>query len=135
MTFDIDSAAQRRLFEFMDDAGRLYAQGLWGEGDRKSMEPIAARACPDLKRVDAEHQRLHHFVTCSDWDDRSIRAFSARYGVSAISERGAVEAWIFDDTGMLKQGKHSGPRRLILRTRRTVSSEDSLAWPRVPPRH
>ncbi len=44
MTFDIDSAAQRRLFEFMDDAGRLlgneqrrasfalYAQGLWGEG-------------------------------------------------------------------------------------------------------
>jgi len=42
-------------------------------------------------------------------DDRAIRAFSARYGVSAISERGAVEAWIFDDTGMLKQGKHSSP--------------------------
>src|SRR4051794_24315799 len=81
--------------------------GLLGDGERKSMEPIAARACPDPERLDAQHQRLHHFICCARWDDRSVRDFAARYGVDALTEREPVEAWILDDTGMLKQGKHS----------------------------
>ncbi|NVJ06370.1 transposase [Myxococcus sp. AM001] len=43
----------------------LYAMGLLGEGKRKSVEPIAARACPDPERVDAMHQRLLHFAVDS----------------------------------------------------------------------
>jgi SRSO17 transposase len=119
MTFEMDRDAERRLDEFVGSIGTLlgsderrasfalYALGLWGDGERKSMEPIAARACPDLKRVDAAHQRLHHFISCSKWEDRPVRAFSARHSVSAMTEHEPVEAWILDDTGMLKQGKHS----------------------------
>lgn len=36
----------------------LYAMGLLGDAERKSVEPIAARACPDPQKVDAMHQRL-----------------------------------------------------------------------------
>ena len=84
-----------------------YALGLWGDGERKSMEPIAARACPDPRRLDAEHQRLHHFITCANWQDGPLRDFAAQYGVAALCAREPIEAWILDDTGMLKQGKHS----------------------------
>jgi hypothetical protein len=36
----------------------IYAMGLLGEGERKSLEPIAARACPDPKKTDAMHQTV-----------------------------------------------------------------------------
>ena len=34
----------------------MYAMGLLGDGDRKSMESIAARVCPDADGVSAAHQ-------------------------------------------------------------------------------
>src|SRR2546425_5168977 len=85
----------------------IYARGLLGDGERKSMEPIAARCCPDLGQVDALHQRLIHFLTDSQWSDRAVRRESARYGLSAMMEREPIDAWIVDDTGFLKQGTHS----------------------------
>ena len=81
--------------------------GLLGDGERKSMEPIAARACGVPEETDACHQRLGHFMTDSAWSDRAVRCFGARYALAAMAERGAIEAWIVDDTGFLKQGKHS----------------------------
>ena len=42
-------------------------------GERKSMEPIAARACPNREEVDAAHQRLQHFITGSNWSDAEVR--------------------------------------------------------------
>jgi SRSO17 transposase len=119
MEFALDVAGEQRLFDFMRSLGELlgnerrrasfavYAIGLLGDGERKSMEPIAARACPDPRRLDAAHQRLHHFISCADWADRPVREFAARYGIAAISARERVEAWILDDTGMLEQGRHS----------------------------
>ncbi|SEN38875.1 SRSO17 transposase [Stigmatella aurantiaca] len=85
----------------------LYAMGLLGDGERKSVEPIAARACPDPKRVDAVHQRLLHFTVDSKWSDRDVRRVAAQYALEAMTKREPVEAWIVDDTGFLKQGKHS----------------------------
>ncbi|ADO72696.1 IS701 family transposase [Stigmatella aurantiaca] len=85
----------------------LYAMGLLGEGERKSVEPMAARACPDPKRVDAMHQRLLHFAVDSKWSDRDVRRVAAQYALEAMTKREPVEAWIVDDTGFLKQGKHS----------------------------
>jgi SRSO17 transposase len=85
----------------------IYARGLLGDGERKSMEPIAARSCPDLDQVDALHQRLIHFLTDSQWSDRAVRRESARYALSAMMERDSIDAWIVDDTGFLKQGTHS----------------------------
>lgn len=119
MEFPWGEDGQRRLSEFITDIGailgndarrasfRLYALGLLGEGERKSMEPIAARHCPDPAKVGAAHLRLQHFVTDSRWDDRAVRRYAARYAVAAMTEREEVVSWIIDDTGFLKQGEHS----------------------------
>lgn len=111
--------AEQRLKDYFDRMGDLlgddhrrasfatYAVGLLSEGERKSMEPIAARACPDRKKVDAAHQRLHHLIAESNWSDREIRRESARYALTKMQKREPIVAWIVDDTGFLKQGKHS----------------------------
>jgi SRSO17 transposase len=85
----------------------LYAMGLLGEAERKSVEPIAARACPEPKKTNALHQRLLHFMVDSKWSDREVRRVATQYALSAMTQREPVEAWIVDDTGFLKQGKHS----------------------------
>lgn len=85
----------------------IYAMGILGDGDRKSVEPIAARACADPQAADAAHQSLLHFVSNSRWSDRDIRQVASTYAIEAISQHSPVEAWIVDDTGMLKQGTHS----------------------------
>jgi SRSO17 transposase len=82
----------------------LYAMGLLGDAERKSVEPIAARACPDPQKVDAMHQRLLHFAVDSKWSDQEVRREAAQYALAAMEERESVEAWIVDDTGFLKQG-------------------------------
>jgi SRSO17 transposase len=117
--FTLDATGQQRFVEYFDLVGRVlgsderrasfavYAQGLLGDGSRKSMEPMAARACPDVERVDAQHQRLQHFVTDSPWSDREVRKHAALYALSAMTHRESVTSWILDDTGFLKQGKHS----------------------------
>ena len=40
----------------------LYLRGLLGPGERKSIQPVAARVAPD------DYQQVHHFVACSHWD-------------------------------------------------------------------
>ena len=42
-------------------AGELYVRGLLTDGQRKSMEPMAAR-------LGIDHQRLQQFITSSTWD-------------------------------------------------------------------
>ncbi len=85
-----------------------YAVGLLAEGDRKSVEPIAARACADPAMTDAVHQRLLHFLCDSKWSDSAVRLTAARYALKHVaSDAEPVEAWILDDTGFLKQGEHS----------------------------
>jgi SRSO17 transposase len=117
--FVLDTEGQQRLLEYFDLIGdalgleerkasyAVYAMGLFGDGDRKSMEPISARANPDTRRVNAQHQRIQHFVTDSPWSDRDVRREAARYGVTALTEREPITHWIVDDTGFLKQGSHS----------------------------
>ena len=85
----------------------MYAFGILGEGERKSAEPIAARACGDPERTAALHQKLLYFLACSRWDDRAVRREAARYAVDAVQKREPITAWIIDDTGFLKQGNHS----------------------------
>jgi len=115
----MDADAERRLGEYFAEIGEVlnnkkrrasfavYAMGLLSDGERKSMEPIAARACPDIVGVDAQHQRLSHFMTDSVWSDREVRRVAARHALSAMTAREPAQSWIVDDTGFLKQGKHS----------------------------
>jgi SRSO17 transposase len=84
-----------------------YALGILSDAERKSVEPLAARATADPLRADAEHQRLLHFVGVAKWSDERIRAAASRFALAAITKKELVEAWIVDDTGFLKQGKHS----------------------------
>ena len=117
--FVLDADGEHRLLEYFDAMGEVlgeparkasyavYAMGLFGDGDRKSMEPIAARADPNTLRVNAEHQRIQHFITNSDWSDREVRRMAMRYGIEALVDREPVTHWIIDDTGFLKQGSHS----------------------------
>src|SRR5208282_6875871 len=36
-----------------------------------------------------------------------VRLAAARYAIAAMEEHAPVVAWVIDDTGFLKQGKHS----------------------------
>ena len=115
----MNAAAQRRLSDYFDRIGALlgrkgrresfalYAEGVFGDGERKSIEPIAARACADPARADAEHQRLLHFALDAPWSDDAIRREAASYALDAMTAHEPVDSWIIDDTGFLKQGKHS----------------------------
>ena len=91
---------QRRSFA-------VYAMGLMGDGERKSAEPMAARACPDPELVDSAHQRLAYFTRGAEWSDRDARREAARYALEAMTAREPVLDWIIDDTGFPKQGRHS----------------------------
>ena len=74
-------------------------------GERKSVEPIAARVEPN--RVQAAHQSLHHFVAKAEWSDEAMLRQVRTHVLPMIEKHGAIKAWIIDDTGFPKQGVHS----------------------------
>ena len=82
-----------------------YCAGLLLPGDRKSVEPIAARMQPG--RVQAAHQSLHHFVAKADWSDDTVLAAVRAHVLPIIERHGPIRALIIDDTGIPKKGKHS----------------------------
>jgi SRSO17 transposase len=84
---------------------RSYCAGLLLPGERKSVEPMAARVQPG--RVQAAHQSLHHLVAKADWSDDTVLAAVRARVLPIIERRGAIRALIIDDTGMPKKGKHS----------------------------
>jgi SRSO17 transposase len=84
---------------------RDYCTGLMLPGERKSVEPMAARTAPS--RTAAQHQSLLHFVGNAAWSDERVLAKVRELVLPAIEKRGPIEAWIIDDTAFPKQGKHS----------------------------
>jgi len=84
---------------------RSYCTGLLLPGDRKSVEPMAARLSPE--RTSAEHQSLLHFVGQSAWDETALLRAVRAAVLPVLTERHPVEAWIVDDTGFPKKGVHS----------------------------
>ena len=84
---------------------RAYTTGLLLPGERKSVEPMAARVDP--ARVGAAHQSLHHFVAKAAWDDAALLGAVRDYALPAMLERGPIRAWLVDDTGLPKKGRLS----------------------------
>jgi SRSO17 transposase len=84
---------------------RDYCTGLVLPGERKSVEPMAARTAPG--RTSAQHQSLLHFVGLATWSDEDVLAKVREMVLPAIEQSGPIEAWIIDDTAFPKQGKHS----------------------------
>lgn len=90
-----------------DRAGPLrdYCKGLLVETGRKSVEPMAAVTAPE--RTAAQHQSLLHFVGNAPWSDADVLSKVQELTLPAMEKRGPIEAWILDDTGYPKKGKHS----------------------------
>lgn len=84
---------------------RSYCTGLLLPGKRKSVEPMAARLRPD--RTSAEHQSLLHFVGQSPWDEVALLRAVRAAVLPVLTAAGPVAAWIVDDTGFPKKGRHS----------------------------
>lgn len=58
-------------------------------------------------RVTAQHQSLLHFVGKAPWSDERVLARVRELVLPSIEREGPVEAWIIDDTGFPKKGRHS----------------------------
>ena len=84
---------------------RDYCTGLLMPAERKSVEPIAAVTAP--ARVAAQHQSLLHFVGQAPWSDAAVLTKVRDLVLPAIERAGPIEAWIIDDTGFPKKGRHS----------------------------
>jgi len=77
---------------------QVYMRGLLLEGRRKSCQPMAERL------PDGDEQSLQQLVNQSPWAWTPMRAAVAQKMTAAL---GAPGAWIVDDTGFPKQGRHS----------------------------
>jgi SRSO17 transposase len=53
------------------------------------------------------HQSLHHLVADAPWNDEEMLAEVRRYVLPTMEKHGPIVAWVVDDTGFPKQGKHS----------------------------
>jgi len=84
---------------------RDYCLGLLMPSERKSVEPMAAVTAP--ARVAAQHQSLLHFVGNAPWSDQAVLAKVQALVLPSIERREPVVAWIIDDTGFPKKGRHS----------------------------
>ena len=84
---------------------RDYCTGLMLPCERKSVEPMAAVTAP--ARTAAQHQSLLHFVGEGGWSDERVLTKVRELVLPAIERQGPIEAWIIDDTGFPKQGRHS----------------------------
>jgi len=85
---------------------RDYCTGLMMPVARKSVEPLAAMTAP--ARVSAKHQSLLHFVGQAPWSDEALMGRVRDWVLPRMVERGgSITAWIVDDTGFPKKGKHS----------------------------
>jgi SRSO17 transposase len=84
---------------------RAYVTGLCLPGDRKSIEPMAARVDP--RHVRSRHQSMHHFIADAPWDERAVLRVARDWVLDPMARHGPVAAWIVDDTAFPKKGQHS----------------------------
>jgi len=98
---------ERWLAPFLDALGHstrrrmcpAYVAGLIGPGDRKSVQPMAARD------NGVNYDQLHHFIGSSIWDAAPLEAALL---VEADKLVGGEDAWlIIDDTALPKKGQNS----------------------------
>src|SRR5436305_3234202 len=78
------------------ETGVRYLRGLMSDGQRKSMQPMAAR-------LGVNHQQLQQFLTSSTWDVIGVRRRLATAAVDLL----APTVWVVDDTGFAKEGPAS----------------------------
>src|SRR4030088_2315966 len=83
---------------------RDYCTGLMRPGERKGVEPMAAKTAP--ARTAAQHQSLLHFVGVATWSDEKVLTKVREMVLPSMERHEPIKAWIIDDTGFPKQGTH-----------------------------
>ena len=84
---------------------KTYCTGLLLPGERKSVEPMAARL--DRNHVQRMHQSLHHLVADAPWSDEAVLDRCLETVIPAMLREEPVVAWVVDDTGFPKKGRES----------------------------
>src|SRR3712207_3376251 len=77
----------------------LYVAGLIGPGERKSLQPMAARLAP------ADYDQLHHFVAVGPWDEAPLEGELLAQANRLVGGPDAI--LVIDDTAHPKKGTHS----------------------------
>jgi SRSO17 transposase len=77
----------------------LYVRGLVEQGGRKSLQPTLFR----LEETPARYESMQQFLADSPWDPELVVRACAERVVPEL----AVVAWVVDDTGIPKDGRHS----------------------------
>src|SRR5471032_623248 len=106
-TSDWKDELGRWLEPFLDRLGHkarrrmcpLYVSGLIGPGDRKSVQPMAARLVP------GDYDQLLHFIADGVWDAAPLETELLIQADRLVGGNDAV--LVIDDTAMPKQGRHS----------------------------
>ena len=96
---------------------RSYCTGLILPGERKSVEPIAARVEP--RRVQGAHQSLHHFVANADWSQEDLLRQVRTFALPAIEKSGGIKPG--------SSTTQDSPRRAFIRSASPGSIAVSLA--------
>ena len=95
----VDGVAARLPLRRQRENALVYVRGLIEHGGRKSLQPTLFR----LEESPARYESVQQFLADSPWDPRLlIRACAER-----VAPQIGVVAWIVDDTGIVKDGKHS----------------------------
>lgn len=77
----------------------VYVAGLIGPGDRKSVQPMAARA------GEVGTDQLHHFVSAGVWDSAPLEAALLKEADRLVGDKDGF--LVIDDTALPKKGSHS----------------------------
>src|SRR5213080_1731838 len=105
------SESRERLLAFVEEVVRplahvrqrenalLYVRGLIEQGGRKSLQPTLFR----LEETPARYESMQQFLADSPWDPAAL----VRACVERVAPELGVLAWVIDDTGIVKDGKHS----------------------------
>ena len=98
-----------------------YCTALLLPGERKSVEPLAARlAPPNLQRL---YESLHHLVAKAPWSDETVLSQVRNYVLEVLKNKSRVVAWIVDDIQLPKHGPYS-----VGVTRRPCGDTGNLAY-------
>ncbi len=100
-----DGIVSTLLHADREQPARWYIKGLMLPGERKSVEPMAARVQPE--QVRSAHQSMHHLVADAPWSNEAMLSAVAERVLPKLIEPEDAVHWIVDDTGFPKKGRHS----------------------------
>lgn len=95
----VEGVAARLPLRRQRENALLYVRGLVEQGGRKSLQPTLFR----LEESPARYESVQQFLADSPWDPGLL----VRGCAERVAPQIGVVAWVVDDTGIVKDGRHS----------------------------